>query len=99
MAITQEPKDSASNPVPHDNQIPYSVNNDGTPSLATPGARLPGHKQSDPRATMAAVSKAYQADVAAAQAKTDATFRSDKKAAQKQHTTPKTAPKPVRKGK
>lgn len=72
---------SASIPVPHDKEIPYAVNLHGQPTFPHPGKGMPGHKQADPMATQRQAAANHQASQNAAEAKRQATRRSDMRGA------------------
>ncbi len=76
--VSQDQQNSASVPVPSDNQIPYTVDAMGKPAFPDPSPLPPGHVQTYNAAQARADAAArYQASQAAARAKSDAQARRD----------------------
>ncbi len=87
-----QPLPSSSWVPPTDKQIPYTVNGMGTPSITSPGGvGMPGHQSTvDPRKVQGQAAALHKANVAAAQARSDAQRARDAAGAR---FTPKFTPK------
>lgn len=68
---------ASSTPIPTRAGMPYTVNALGKPALPNPNKPSPGQEKVDPAVAAAEVAARYKAEVAAAQAKSDAQFRAD----------------------
>ena len=80
--------EGSSVPIPSDKEIEYVTNALGTPSLADPTAKLPGHTYANPPGSASAAAyKRYQAATAAAVAKSNAQYQRDTQSQQPQHPT------------